>query len=73
MERMSYVGDLPFHLRSICHRSPGGTIPAGTYRLLVFVGFRLPVISRQVSFRAGFSFFAWAERSYTGHAYSAAE
>ena len=50
-------------------------IPASrpTGRLLVFVGFRHPVIIRQVSFSVAFSFFAWVERSYTGQAYSAAE
>ena len=48
-------------------------IPTSTYRLLVFSDFRQPEISRQVSFSVGFSFFAWAERSHTGHVYSAAE
>ena len=56
----------PLHVSS-------GAILANTYRLLVFVDFRQPVISLQVSFSAGFSFFACAERSHTGHAYSAAE
>ena len=50
-----------------------GAIPASTGRLLVFVGFRQPVIIRQVSFSVASSFFAWVERSHTGQAYSAAE
>ena len=45
-----------------------GAIPASTDRLLVFVGFRQPVIIRQVSFSVASSFFAWVERSYTGQA-----
>ena len=51
----------------------GGTIPASTGRLLVFVGFRQLVIIGQVSFSVAFSFFAWVERSHTGQSYSAAE
>ena len=50
-----------------------GAIPASMGRLLMLVGFRQPVIIRQVSFSVAFSFFAWAERSHTGQAYSAAE
>ena len=50
-----------------------GAIPASTGRLLVFVGFRQPVIIRQVSFSVASSFFAWVERSHTRQAYSAAE
>ena len=50
-----------------------GAIPASTGRLLIFVGFRQPVIIRQVSFSVASSFFAWVERSHTGQAYSAAE
>ena len=50
-----------------------GAIPASTSRLLVFVGFRQPVIILQVSFSVASSFFAWVERSHTGQAYSAAE
>ena len=50
-----------------------GAIPASTGRLLVFVGFRHPVIILQVSFSVASSFFAWVERSHTGQAYSAAE
>ena len=52
---------------------PVGAIPASTGRLLVFVGFRHPVIILPVSFSAASSFFAWVEHSYTGQAYSAAE
>ena len=52
---------------------PDGAIPASTGRLLVFVGFRHPVIIRQVSFSVVSSFFAWVELSHTGQAYSAAE
>ena len=51
----------------------GGAIPASMGRLLVLVGFKQPVIIRQVSFNVAFSFFAWVERSHTGQAYSAAE
>ena len=40
-----------------------GAIPASTGRLLVFVGFRHPVIILQVSFSVASSFFAWVERS----------
>ena len=43
-----------------------GAIPASTGRLLVFVGFRHPVIILQVSFSVASSFFAWVERSHTG-------
>ena len=50
-----------------------GAIPASTGRLLVFVGFRHPVIILQVSFSVASSFFAWMERSHTKQAYSAAE
>ena len=50
-----------------------GAIPAIPGRLLVFVGFRHPVIILQVSFSVASSFFAWVERSHTGQAYSAAE
>ena len=50
-----------------------GAIPASTGRLLVFVGFRHPVIILQVSFSVASSFFAWVDRSHTGQAYSAAE
>ena len=50
-----------------------GAISASTGRLLVFVGFRLPVIILQVSFSVASSVFAWVERSHTGQAYSAAE
>ena len=49
-----------------------GAIPASTGRLLVFVGFRQPVIILQVSFRIAFIFLAWVQRSHTGQAYSAA-
>ena len=51
----------------------GGAIPASTGTLLVFVGFKHPVIILQVSFSVASSFFAWVERSHTGQAYSAAE
>ena len=50
-----------------------GAIPASTGRLLVFVGFRHPVIIQQVSCSVASSFFAWVERSHTGQSYSAAE
>ena len=50
-----------------------GTIPASMGRLLVFVGFRQPVIIRQVSFSVMFIFIAWVEHSHTGQAYSAAK
>ena len=50
-----------------------GTIPASTGRLLVFVGFRHPVIILQVSFSVASSLFAWVERSHTRQAYYAAE
>ena len=50
-----------------------GAIPASMGRLLVLVGFRQPVIIRQVSFSVAFSFFAWVQRSHTGQAYSTAE
>ena len=50
-----------------------GAIPASMDRLLVLVGFRQPVIIRQVSLGVAFSFFAWTERPHTGQAYSAAE
>ena len=46
---------------------------ASTGRLLVFVGFRQPVIILQVSFSVTSSFFALVERSHTGQACSAAE
>ena len=45
----------------------GGAIPASTGRLLVFIGFKHPVIILQVSFSVA------VERSHTGQAYSAAE
>ena len=48
-------------------------IPASTGRLLVFVGFRQPVIIRLVSYSVASSFFEWVERSHTGQAYPAAE
>ena len=57
---------LPCPFRTTCHRSRGGAIPASTGRLLVFVGFRQPVIIRQVSLSVASSLFAWAERSHTG-------
>ena len=47
-----------------------GAIPASTDRLLVFVGFRHPVVILQVSFSVASSLFAWVERSYTGQAYT---
>ena len=50
-----------------------GAIPASTGRLLVFAGFRHPVVILQVSFSVASSFFAWMERSHTRQAYSAAE
>ena len=50
-----------------------GAMPASTGRLLVFVGFRHPVIILQVSFSVASSFFARMERSHIRHAYSAAE
>ena len=50
-----------------------GAIPASTGRLLVFVGFRHPVIILHVSFSVASSLFAWLERSHTRQAYSAAE
>ena len=50
-----------------------GEIPASMGRLLVLVGFRQPVIIRQVSISVVFSFLVWVERSHTGQAYSAAE
>ena len=43
-----------------------GAIPASTGRLLVFVGFKRPVIIRHVSFSVASSFFAWVERSHSG-------
>ena len=43
-----------------------GEIPASMGRMLVLVGFRQPVIIRQVSFSVAFSFFAWVERCHTG-------
>ena len=42
-----------------------GAIPVSTGRLLVFVGFRHPVIILQVSFSVASSFFAWVDRSHT--------
>ena len=51
----------------------GGAIPASAGIMLVFVGFRQPVIIQRVSFSVASSFFAWVERSHTGQAYSAAE
>ena len=56
----------------ISHMS-GGSVPSSTGGLLEFVGFRQPVIIRQVSFSLASSFFAWVERSHTGLAYSAAQ
>ena len=50
-----------------------GAIPASTGRLLVCVGFRQPVIIRQVSFSVVSTFCAWMERSHTGQAYAVAE
>ena len=50
-----------------------GSIPASTGRLLVFVGFRHPVVILQVSFSVASNFFVWVERSHTGQAYTAAE
>ena len=43
-----------------------GAIPASTGRLLVCVGFSLPVIILPVSFSVASSFFAWVESSHTG-------
>ena len=54
-------------------KSPLQHVHSCTGRLLVFVGFRQPVIILQVSFSVASSFFAWVERSHTGQAYSAAE
>ena len=48
-------------------------IPASMGRQLVLVGFRQPVIIRQVSLSVAFSVFAWVERSHTVQAYYAAE
>ena len=42
-----------------------GAIPASMGGLLVLVGFRQPVIIRQVSFSVAISFFAWVERSHS--------
>ena len=69
---MSYVGGLLFSHRSTCpaHLVSGLAVPTSTYRLFMFVDFRLPVISRQVSINVAFRIFAWAQRSHTGHAYS---
>lgn len=39
----------------------------------MLVGFKQPVIERQVLFNAGSSFLAWDDLSQTGHAYSAEE
>ena len=50
-----------------------GAIPASRWRLLVLVGLRQPVIKRQLSFKTGSKWHAWAERSQTGKAYSEAE
>ena len=43
-----------------------GAIPASTGRLLVFVGFRQPVIILQVSFSVASSVFAWSGRPGCG-------
>ena len=43
-----------------------GAMPTSVGRLLVFVGFKQPVIIRQVSFSVASSFFASVERSHTG-------
>ena len=52
----------------------GGTIPASTGRMLVFVGFKHPVIILQVSFSvASISLHGWSVPMHTGQAYSAAE
>ena len=54
-------------------RTPGGAIPARTYRLSTFVGLRQPVMHLQLSLREASTFFAWDDLSHTGQAYSATE
>ena len=54
-------------------RTPGGAIPARTYRLSTFVGRRHPVMHLQLSLREASTFFAWDDLSHTGQAYSATE
>lgn len=48
-------------------------MPAKGYTILSEVGFKQPVMIRHVSFRATSTSFAWADRCYTGHAYSPAQ
>ena len=54
-------------------RTPGGAIPARTYRMSTFVGRRHPVMHLQLSLREASTFFAWDDLSHTGQAYSATE
>ena len=54
-------------------RTPGGAIPARTYRLSTLVGRRHPVMHLQLSLREASNFFAWDDLSHTGQAYSATE
>ena len=51
----------------------GGAIPDRLYRSSVGVGFRQPVMRRQVEFMTGSSFLACADLSQTGQAYSAVD
>ena len=50
-------------------RTPGGAIPARTYRLSTFVVRRHPVMHLQLSLREASTFFAWDDLSHTGQAY----
>ena len=54
-------------------RTPGGAIPARTYRLSTFVGLRQPVLHLHLSLREASIFFARGDLSHTGQAYSATE
>ena len=50
-----------------------GAMPVRRCRLFMLVGFKQPVIERQVLFNTGSSFLAWDDLSQTGHAYAAEE
>lgn len=50
-----------------------GAMPERGCRLFLLLGFKPPVIKRQVLFNAGSSFLVGVDPSQTGHAYSAEE
>lgn len=64
--------DISTRLATSCLIS-AGAMPERRCRLFMLLGFKQPVIKRQVLFNAGSSFLAWVDPSQTGHACSAEE